>query len=174
MRWLIVLISILNTSPIFAAQPVQAIDNFAPQKYVGSWYEVARLPMSFENKCKPPITAHYELDPNDSNRILVKNSCHKIDGGTHVATAVATFAKTANIAELKVNFLPAFLRWVPFTTADYWVLYTDYTHAALVGLPNHKYLWILSRTPQLDQPTLNKLIGIAKAQGFATEQLVFN
>lgn len=174
MRFFIKFLCFLITSDACAMSSVQAIQNFQTEKYLGKWYEIARLPMFAERNCHTPITANYQLNPSNNNQILVENSCYKADGTIRRATGLATFAKTSDVAELKVNFLPRFLSWVPFTKADYWVLYTDYDHVALVGLPNHKYLWILSRKPELEQADINKLIDIAKQQGFETEKLIFN
>jgi apolipoprotein D and lipocalin family protein len=111
---------------LLAATPVTAIRDFNTEKYLGSWYEVARLPMFFERNCRTPIIAHYRIDPKNSNVILVQNSCTKTDAKVAMANAVAHFTQTPNIAELKVSFVPAFLRWVPFTSGDYWVLSTVY------------------------------------------------
>ncbi len=130
--------------------------------------------MFAEKNCHAPIRAKYQINPNNDQQILIENSCYKANGKLKSATGVARFAKSSDIAELKVSFLPEFLSWIPFTTADYWVLYTDYDHVALVGLPNRKYLWILSRTPQLEAIYTNKMLAIAKQQGFAIEELIFN
>lgn len=159
---------------LLAANPVTAIRDFTPEKYLGSWYEVARLPMFFERNCRVPIIAHYRADPKNDTAILVQNSCMKTDGKISIANGVAHFTKTPNVAELKVTFLPALFRWVPFTSGDYWVLYTDYTHYALVGDPSHKYLWILSRNEHTSREQVAKLVESAKAQGFATDELIFN
>ncbi len=67
-------------------------------------------------------------------------------------------------SKLKVSFLPSGLRWIPFTKGDYWVLRVDPNYqVALVGGPSHKYLWILSRSPQLDEATYQSYLQTAKA-----------
>ena len=174
MRVVLSFILVIYSCSLFAATPVTTIRDFIPEKYLGSWYEVARLPMFFERNCRAPIIAHYRVDPNNVNTILVQNSCTKTDGTVSIANAVAHFTQTPNVAELKVNFLPAVLHWLPFTSGDYWVLYTDYTHYALVGDPSHKYLWILSRSEHTSREQVKKLVELAKVQGFATDELIFN
>ena len=159
---------------LLAATPVTAIRDFKADKYLGSWYEAARLPNFFERNCRAPIIAHYRADPKNDTAILVQNSCMKTDGKMSIANGVAHLTQTPTIGELKVTFLPTLLRWVPFTSGDYWVLYTDYTHYSLVGDPSHKYLWILSRNEHTTREQVAKLVEIAKAQGFATDELIFN
>jgi apolipoprotein D and lipocalin family protein len=73
---------------------------------------------------------------------------------------------------LKVRFAPAFLTWLPFVWADYWVLALDpaYRHAA-VGTPDRDYLWILSRTPQMDPDDYEAVLGRVAAMGFDVARL---
>ena len=75
-------------------------------------------------------------------------------------------------SKLKVTFLPQGLRWLPVGKADYWVLDLDsnYQHA-LVGTPNQKYLWILSRTPTISETTYQQLVAKAKSQGYDISKL---
>ena len=57
---------------------------------------------------------------------------------------------------------------------DYWVIYRDEDYrVALVGHPQHKYLWLLSRTPEVDQQTRDKLLEIAREQGYVTSELIW-
>jgi apolipoprotein D and lipocalin family protein len=155
-----------------ATLPVTAITPFDSSRYLGAWYEVARLPMYFERHCEAPIIARYRLDPENPQRILVSNSC-QTSSGIKMANGVADFVERHHVAKLTVSFLPTLLRWLPFTRGDYWVLSTDYTGYALVGSPDHKYLWILSRSEKLDQVQVQRLLTLAQAQGYAIDQLIF-
>jgi apolipoprotein D and lipocalin family protein len=76
-------------------------------------------------------------------------------------------------SRLKVRFAPAFLSFLPMVWGDYWILdlTSDYS-AALVGSPNRAYLWVLSRTPQLDEATYKRLVAAAAAQGFEVARLM--
>jgi apolipoprotein D and lipocalin family protein len=73
---------------------------------------------------------------------------------------------------LKVRFAPGFLTWLPFVWADYWVLSLDdaYTVAA-VGTPDRDYLWILSRTPQLDDGRYQAVVARVAAMGYPVDEL---
>jgi apolipoprotein D and lipocalin family protein len=153
---------------------VIAVDHFSVERYLGTWYEVARIPFYFERDCRAPTTAHYALDPHDTNKISVINTCYVDNNKYKSATGVAYFSGAANVGKLTVTFLPTYLRWVPFTHGNYWVLYTDYEHYSLVGDPSHKYLWLLSRSEKLEPQRINALLKIAQEQGFDITKLVFN
>ena len=111
-------------------------------------------------------TADYAL--REDGRIDVTNTCRQgaLDGPVEVAEGVA---RRVGPARLEVKFAPA---WVPFAWGDYWVLALedDYS-AALVGSPDGKYLWVLSRTPTLDGATLERMIAAAEAQGYDASAL---
>ena len=76
-------------------------------------------------------------------------------------------------SQLKVSFLPKGLRWLPFTKGDYWVLRVDPDYkVALVGGPSTKYLWILSKTPTIDEATYQSYLQTAKQQGYDLSNLI--
>ena len=118
------------------------------EKYLGKWYEIAHLPFRFENDCTD-ITATYSLS-KDGN-VSVLNECLK-DGKLKRAKGKAKVVDKISGAKLKVTFF-----W-PFY-GDYWIidLGKDYNYA-VVGTPNRKYLWILSRTPHMDDKLFSQLI----------------
>ena len=150
--------------------PVNAITNFEPEHYLGQWYEIARIPFYFENGCIAPTTANYALT---GDTLTVLNSCRTEDGSTSSSTGMAYFVESANVAKLKVTFVPSWLRFTHIGRGDYWILYTDYNYS-LVGSPNHKYLWILARSESAEPQKIKFLLEIAKQQGFNPQQLVFN
>jgi apolipoprotein D and lipocalin family protein len=77
------------------------------------------------------------------------------------------------MSELKVSFLPAGLRWLPFTKGDYWVLRVDPEYqVALIGGPTHKYLWILSKNPHLDEATYQSYLETARQYGYDLSNLI--
>ena len=169
---IILLLSSLFMLTNTASSTVSAITDFDSNRYLGTWYEVARLPMYFERHCQPPIIARYRLDPENPQRIIVSNSC-PTSRGMSMANGIAEFVAAPTVAKLTVTFLPAPLRWLPFTRGDYWVLATDYTGYALVGSPNHKYLWILSRAEKPELAQVRQLVRVAQAQGFAVDEMIF-
>jgi len=131
-------------------------------KYLGKWYEIAHLPFRFEDGCTD-ITATYSLS-KDGN-VSVLNECLR-DGKLKRAKGKAKVVDKNTGAKLKVTFF-----W-PFS-ADYWIidLGNDYDYA-VVGTPNRKYLWILSRTPKMDDKLFSQLIESAKSKGFDVNKLI--
>jgi apolipoprotein D and lipocalin family protein len=153
-------------------EPLRVVPSVDLPRYAGLWYEVARLPNRFEEKCASDVTAEYTL--KDEDRLKVVNRCRKQDGKTTEAVGVARLAdKKGPNSRLKVRFAPAFLSFLPMVWGDYQIieLAPDYTHA-VVGAPDRKYLWILSRTPQLDEATYQRLAEAARAQGFDVSRLM--
>ncbi|WP_237165192.1 lipocalin family protein [Pandoraea vervacti] len=150
-------------------RPVQKIDK---TRYVGTWYEIARYPNFFERKCVSDVTAEYVARP-DGN-IDVTNKCRKEDGAWASDSGVArTDGQGTGTARFKVTFAPDWLRWIPWLWANYWVIVLDgdYQYAA-VGEPSREYLWILSRTPKIDDDTLNQMRAQLRKQGYDTDKLV--
>ncbi|HZB46676.1 MAG TPA: lipocalin family protein [Pyrinomonadaceae bacterium] len=152
--------------------PLRVVPSVDLPRYAGLWYEVARLPNRFEEKCAGDVTAEYTLLKPD--RVKVVNRCRKQDGKLTEAVGEARLAdrKGAN-SRLKVRFAPAFLSFLPVVWGDYQIieLAPDYTHA-VVGDPSRKYLWFLSRTPQLDEATYLRLSEAARSQGFDVSKLI--
>ena len=141
-------------------------------RYAGVWYEVARLPNRFEEKCAGDVTAEYT--PKGEGRLKVVNRCRKKDGKMTEAVGDAKPAdKDGPNSRLKVRFAPGFLSFLPFVWGDYQIieLAPDYTYS-VVGAPDRKYLWILSRTPQMDEATYQRLVEAARSQGFDVSRLI--
>ena len=136
-------------------------------RYLGTWYEIARKPVSFEKNCYG-TQAHYSLR-DDGKTINVVNTCRKksLSGPEQVGRAKAWVADPVTNAKLKVQF-----SW-PFR-GDYWILAVgkgyDY---ALVGEPARQDLWLLSRKPTLAPRIMRRLIRHAQAQGYDTDDLIF-
>jgi len=132
------------------------------EKYLGKWYEIAHLPIRFEDDCTD-ITATYSLSENGNVSVL--NECLK-DGKLKQAKGKAKVVDKNTGAKLKVTFF-----W-PFY-ADYWIidLGKEYDYA-VVGTPNRKYLWILSRTPQMDDKLFSQLLESIKSKGFDINNLI--
>ena len=148
----------------------KAVDAIDVQKYAGTWYEVARLPMYFQRNCVSDVQAKYSL--NADKTIRVKNQCMNKEGELDVSEGVAYPQNDGN-SQLKVSFLPKGLRWVPFSKGDYWVLRVDEDYqVALVGGPSHRYLWLLSRTPDMDEAVIEDYLNTAKAQGYVLSKLI--
>jgi apolipoprotein D and lipocalin family protein len=145
--------------------PLPTVAHVELDRYLGRWYEVARLPVPFEKNCEH-VTAEYSRRAD--GKIQVLNTCHKgdVDGPVKEATATARAVDATN-AKLKVQFF-----W-PFE-GDYWILdldQADYQYA-LVGGPSRKALWLLSRQPQLAPDIRRRLIDRARDLGFPVKKLI--
>ncbi|GAB3316449.1 lipocalin family protein [Luteimonas notoginsengisoli] len=151
------------------AEPV-TVSSVDLSRYLGTWFEIARLPMRHEPEDFTDITAHYSLQ--DDGKVRVRNRALDGKGELEESIGEATVVDPGN-SKLEVTFLPEGLRWIPFTKGDYWILKLDpdYT-TALVGSPDRKYLWLLSRQPQLDQTTMEQYLAHARQQGFDLDTLI--
>lgn len=147
-----------------------AVDSVDLSRYAGVWYEIGRLPMYFQRHCVGNVTATYtpqvDSQVSGNQKIAVLNQCVDKDGQIITAEGEATPVDSAG-SKLKVTFLPKWLRWAPIGRANYWVLALDDSYqSALVGTPDNKYLWILSRSPDLNDETYQKYRTIAQNQGY--------
>lgn len=150
--------------------PPQAVDQVDIQRYAGKWYEIAHLPMYFQRKCVSNISAQYTV--NADQTIGVLNSC-RIENGEMISSEGVAYPQNQGNSKLKVSFLPTGLTWIPFTKGHYWVLRVDPEYkVALVGGPSTKYLWILSREPQLDEATYQSYLDTAKYYGYDITKLI--
>jgi apolipoprotein D and lipocalin family protein len=150
--------------------PLQTVPRVDLDRYAGDWYEVARLPNRFQNRCLGDVRASYARRAD--GRIDVTNRCRTQDGAID-ARGVARIVDEQSFARLKVRFAPAVLSFLPMVWGDYWVigLADDYSWA-VVGSPDRKYLWILSRTPALDAASFDTALGIARDSGFDVGRLI--
>ena len=148
-----------------SASTPTTVDSVDLEQYAGTWYEIGRLPMYFQRKCASDVTATY-TGKVDGSGIDVLNQCRKEDGSIMSANGLAQAVDNSG-SKLKVTFLPAWIRWLPVGRADYWVLARDANYqTALVGTPDHKYLWLLARTPNISQQTYTEYRQIAQQQGY--------
>jgi apolipoprotein D and lipocalin family protein len=123
-------------------------------RYLGTWYEVASIPNRFQKHCRANTTARYRRI--EDGRLEVLNSCLNGDGAVEAARGVARVVDSRSNAKLEVSFVSLF-GWRLFW-GDYWILYLspDYSQA-IVGTPNRRYGWILSRTPAIPAETRKAL-----------------
>jgi apolipoprotein D and lipocalin family protein len=142
------------------------------QRYAGKWYEIARLPNRFQRDCAGDTTATYT--PREDGTITVVNQCRRADGRIKSAEGVARRADSGGPnSKLEVRFAPAFLSFLPFVWGDYQVIALGENYEyAVVGEPGREYLWVLSRTPRMDEAQYQDLLKRAAAQGFDTSRMV--
>lgn len=168
---LIVLGSILLGFNAYAA-PMDVDQDFDSRRYLGKWYEIARVPNPFQEKCEKNISALYELNQDG---LSVLNSC-ELSNGEYTEAIGQAYLANENGSKLKVSFLPKYLRWIPFTKGDYWILRLDSEYeVSLVGDPEKKYLWLLARNPNLEQSVMNDYLEYAADYGYKNlDQLIYS
>lgn len=150
-------------SSLFAQKnaELQTVAHVDLTRYLGKWYDIASFPQRFQKGCSC-TTAEYAL--KDNGTITVTNTCNK-EGKKKVATAKAKVVDKKTNAKLSVQFF-----W-PFK-GKYWIidLADDYSYA-VVGHPNREYLWILSRTKEMDKATYDGILARIKEKGFDLSKL---
>jgi len=156
-----VLIASAGTAP---SQPLATVQHVDLKKYLGRWYEIAKYPNRFEKACASDETAAYAL--RKDGKLSVVNACRTSNGELKEAKGTAKVVDRETNAKLKVTFF-----W-PFY-GDYWILdlAPDYSYA-IVGEPKRKYLWILSRTPELSPGVWEHLLARTRELGYDPEKLV--
>jgi apolipoprotein D and lipocalin family protein len=146
------------------AQTIQTVPHVDLNKYAGKWFEIASYPQRFQKGCHC-TTAEYTL--SEKGYVIVENRCNRdsINGKQSYIKGKAFVEKNSGNAKLKVQFF-----W-PFK-GKYWIidLADDYTYA-VVSHPNKKYLWILSRTPKINDDTYRQIISRLKEKGFDVTKL---
>lgn len=140
------------------------------KRYAGLWYEIAKIPNRFQKNCTGNTTAEYSL-MNDG-RIRVINSCDEEGGKRNIAEGVARISDTMSNSKLEVSFF-SILGIRPFW-GDYWILGLDEDYKyAVIGSPDRKYGWILSRTPRLSDEKLSEAWKILEKQGYNPKNFQF-
>ena len=151
--------------------PPPTVPSLDLDRYLGIWYEIARLPMRHEPPDYTDISASYSRQPDGTLR--VDNRAHNGEGELEESVGVATVVDSAEPGRLQVSFLPEGLRWIPFTKGDYWILGVDEGYrTALVGSPDYAHLWLLHREPDLDPATRDAFLGYARSLGYPVEKLI--
>lgn len=157
------LINIMMSS-FLNAQNLQTVPQVDLNKYSGKWYEIASYPQTFQKGCHC-TTAEYTL--SEKGYVIVENRCNRdsLTGKQSYIKGKAFVDKNSGNAKLKVQFF-----W-PFK-GKYWIieLADDYSYT-VVSHPNRKYLWILSRTPKMEETTYQHIISKLKQNGFDLNKL---
>lgn len=131
--------------------------------YVGLWYEFARIPNQFQRQCASSTTAEYRT--REDGRLDVINRCVREDGSVDEAMGIARVVDEGSNARLKVSFvrfLGRNLFW-----GDYWIvgLGSDYEYA-IVGTPDRKYGWLLTREPEVSEDLQDEMFFILEKRGY--------
>jgi apolipoprotein D and lipocalin family protein len=157
-------------APAAEPPPLRSLPELAIGPYMGTWYQVAYFPNVFQRQCVSDTTATYAQQPD--GRIEVRNRCRTADGRVDEAVGAARVMGTVDNgvlkpAQLRVSFLPAWLRWLTVAEGDYWVIQrADDGRYAVVSAPSRRYLWVLARTPRLAPEDETAIRSRLQAQGF--------
>lgn len=157
---------ILLTGCLGIPENVSPVSNFDLDRYLGKWYEIARLDHSFERGLED-ITAEYSM--RDDGGVTVVNRGYSIeDKKWEMAEGRAYFVRNSSSGHLKVSFFgPFYGSYIVFEVDE-----ANYEYAFVSG-PNESYLWLLSRTPELPQNIIEKFKQTSKELGFDTSKLIF-
>ena len=149
-----------------APDGVTPVKNFDVNRYLGVWYEVARLDHSFERGLEA-VSAEYSL--REGGGLTVLNSGRSVaTGATDQAEGRAYFVDAEDTGYLKVSFFgPFFGSYVIFDLDQ-----SNYQYAFVAGNTT-EYLWLLSRTPEVSDSVMESFISQSAALGFDTEALIF-
>ena len=160
------LTAVLQSGCAGAPDGVEVVTDFELNRYLGTWYEIARLDHRFERGLSR-VTANYSM--RDDGGVSVVNRGYQLSSEEwEEATGKAYFVGAPDIGQLKVSFFGPFYGGYNIMELDK----DDYQYALVAG-PDRSYLWILARSPKLDQETLDALVNIAKMANFPTEELIY-
>ena len=169
------LILIATAAQICSAQlaPITPISSLDLQRYQGTWYEIAKYPNKFQAMCIKSTSAQYAIQA--SGTVSVSNSCTDKTGATNKVVGEARLVgadKNPQSATLQVRFAPAWLSWLPIVWGDYWVIAIDPQYQwSIVSEPKREFLWVLSRSKQLDANTWATIEAQIKRAGLDVSKL---
>jgi apolipoprotein D and lipocalin family protein len=157
---------IILSACAMAPKGVEPISGFELDRYLGKWYEIARLDHSFERGLNR-VTADYSL--RDDGGLKVINRGYNPDKNEwKEAIGKAYFVETPDIGQLKVSFFGPFYGGYNILALDK----ASYQYALVAG-PNRSYLWILARSPNLDALLVEQLVRKAQQMGFPVDDLIY-
>ncbi len=167
MKFLLLIVAILlQTACTGVPDGMKAVKNFDSERYLGTWYEIARLDHSFERGLEQ-VSATYSM--RDDGGIKVVNKGYSAEEQEwKEAIGKAYFMDDKNTGHLKVSFFgPFYGSYIIFKMDQ-----VNYQYA-FISSYNHEYLWLLSRTPQVSDEVKQDFINTAAEYGFSTDQLIF-
>lgn len=167
LRWPPLLAGLLLTLPGCGERhaPLPTVQHVDVDRYLGTWYEIARYPAPFQEGCVA-ASATYSLDEDGELRVVNRCRMDDFDGELREAKGRARVVDRDTNAKLEVSFVRPF--W-----GDYWILGLGPEYEwALVGEPSRRYLWILARTPRLDAEVFEGIVGGLPDLGYDAGRLL--
>jgi apolipoprotein D and lipocalin family protein len=166
MRKILIVLVLFLTGCVGIPENVKPVDNFRLEKYLGEWYEIARLDHSFERGLTR-VTANYSLRDDGGVRVLNRGYSQK-EKTWKEAEGKAYFVQGTDQGYLKVSFFGPFYGSYVVFELDH----ENYQYSLVCG-PDKSYLWILARNPEIEKDLKDILIAKAAALGFDTNKLIF-
>lgn len=165
-KYLLIIISFALSGCLGMPESVKPVSDFEINKYLGKWYEIARLHHSFEEGLSQ-VTAEYTLKDDGGVSVLNRGFLAS-ENEWKEAEGKAYFVNSESEGYLKVSFFgPFYGSYVVFE------LDSDNYQYAFVSGPNTDYLWLLARTPSVDQELKDMFVQMVKERGFDTKRLIF-
>ena len=166
MRFILIVFSVFLTACVSVPENVRPVTGFKLERYLGKWYEIARLDHSFERGLSQ-VTAEYSLRKDGGVKVV--NKGYSVEKKKwKEAEGKAYFVESPDLGYLKVSFFgPFYGAYVVFELDHEGYKYS------LVSGPDKSYLWLLSRTPELDKAKQSMLVNKAASLGFDTSKLIF-
>ncbi|HEY8354860.1 MAG TPA: lipocalin family protein [Methylophilaceae bacterium] len=162
---LLIALAALLTACTGLPEGVAPVNGFEIQRYLGTWYEIARLDHGFERNLEQ-VSATYSLRKDGGIRVVNRGFDVKKQEWKE-AVGKAYFVASPDTGRLKVSFFGPFYGGYNIIALDK----TRYNYALVAG-PDRSYLWLLSRTPELPAPVMQHLIATANSLGFDTSRLI--
>ena len=165
MRAFLVLCAVLLAGCAGKPDNITPVQNFDSARYLGKWYEIARMDHSFERGLTN-VTAEYSMNPDGTIKVL-NRGYNPEKKEWKDAEGTAKFVEGPNVGYLKVSFFgPFYGSYVVFELDQ-----QNYSYSLVSG-PDKDYMWLLSRTPTMDPATKKRLLDKAQALGFDTSKLI--
>jgi len=153
-----------------AAGTLATIPALDINRYMGTWFEIAKYPNWFQRKCTGETRAHYSQQSDGTVQVI--NRCQTKNQEMIEAMGTARQIGSASSPKLEVRFAPPWLSFLPFVWGDYWVIDLDDDYQLVaVSEPKQEYLWILSRTAKVDPVRYQSLLTRLQQQGFNLDKL---
>jgi lipocalin len=152
----------LNAQP---SQEIKSTFDFEIEKYLGTWYEIARFDHRFERNLQG-VSANYSLTDNGKIDVVNKGYKNSLQGSVSIANGKARMVSPTTPRRLEVSFFLWF--YSPYNILE---IDKDYSYV-MIGTGSDNYLWIMSRTPQMEKETFDMLIEKAKKRGYDTSKLI--
>lgn len=154
------------TACVGVPEGVEPVEGFELNRYLGQWYEIARLDHSFERGLTK-VSAEYSLR-DDGGLKVVNRGFDQDKNEWNEAVGKAYFIGESDIGQLKVSFFGPFYGAYNILSLD-----KEGYQYSLVSGPDRSYLWILARSPKLEQPIVDSLVDEAKQLGFPIGELIY-